>query len=1141
MAEIENLSIVLSANASAAIAEIEKLASALGKFSTASRNAGGAAKQTGDEVKDMGSVTDKAASQTGEAADKAETAANKFASIGAALKGFGGRISSIAKGIGIAGKAFTAIPGYFGGKFITSIKNAAMAVANFFGQIKRVAMYRLIRTAIKFITQSFQEGMKNLYAWSNAVNGQFARSMDTLSTASKYAGNSIAAMASPLINALAPAIDFVVDKLVDMFNLFNQIFARLAGQTSYTAARKVASQWQDASESASGSASRAADKIKRTILGFDEINKLNDANASSGGGGGGSGGSGSSGADMFETRQIDGAVSTFVDQIRAAFEAGDWQGLGTTLGEKINGIVNSIDFASAGRTVGYYINGWFSTKYWTLETINFTNIGSSIATFLNNMIGQIDFETLGRLAVQKFTIVASSIIGFLETFDWGQAADKLSKFAMGIFNQLSKFLQETDWESLGTTIVNGIVDFFTNADYEGLAQSASEFLGSALGAAVKLITGLGKAIGEKIGEAFNGIGEFFNEQIEACGGDIVGGILRGIIVGLTNIGVWIVENIFKPFLNGFKKAFGIASPAKTMEEPGENIVLGILQGIVNALKSIGKWIKDNIFDPFISVLTGNSDWNADLINVGKNIIKKIGEGLGSIYEWFKEKFASALTAINAIDWVDTGKKVLKAIGEGIGSVYDWFKKKFAFALTGIRAVDWYDTGNKVLKAIGNGIGSVYDWFKKKFAFALTGIKSVDWYDTGNKILKAIGNGIGSVYDWFKKKFAFAITGIKAVDWYDVGNKILKTIGNGIGSVYDWFKKKFAFALTGIKSVDWYNTGNKILKAIGDGIGSVYEWFKKKFAFATTGIRAIDWLDAGKKIISTIGSGIGLVSTWFKDKFSYAITGIKNVDWASAGQKVISKIGDGIGSVSKWFRDKFNYGLSAIKALSWKSIGSTIWEKIKLGLGDLVEKFKAKFKEPINAVIRFINQLISKTETGINNVIDGINSKLTIDIQMPGWLGGGRYYWSPSIQHASFGRIDELANGGVVNKTGSLFLAGEAGPEIVGHVGGRTEVLNQSQLAAAMYSAVHSAMNGVSLDATFYNDNSEQDYEAMYNAVYDAMAAALAKGEALDRDRNNILREINSKEFTQEFSTSGLTQSLERKNRRAGTTVVPVMG
>ena len=39
----------------------------------------------------------------------------------------------------------------------------------------------------------------------------------------------------------------------------------------------------------------------------------------------------------------------------------------------------------------------------------------------------------------------------------------------------------------------------------------------------------------------------------------------------------------------------------------------------------------------------------------------------------------------------------------------------------------------------------------------------------------------------------------------------------------------------------------------------------------------------------------------------------------------------------------------------------------------------------------------------------------------------------------------------------MFLAGEAGPEVVGHVGGRTEVLNRSQLAATMYSAVRSAM------------------------------------------------------------------------------------
>ena len=54
--------------------------------------------------------------------------------------------------------------------------------------------------------------------------------------------------------------------------------------------------------------------------------------------------------------------------------------------------------------------------------------------------------------------------------------------------------------------------------------------------------------------------------------------------------------------------------------------------------------------------------------------------------------------------------------------------------------------------------------------------------------------------------------------------------------------------------------------------------------------------------------------------------------------------------------------------------------------------------------------------------------------------GGAFYggsWHDIPQYAS----------GTMNAHGSLFLAGEAGPEIVGHVGGRTEVLNKSQIAA----------------------------------------------------------------------------------------------
>lgn len=157
----------------------------------------------------------------------------------------------------------------------------------------------------------------------------------------------------------------------------------------------------------------------------------------------------------------------------------------------------------------------------------------------------------------------------------------------------------------------------------------------------------------------------------------------------------------------------------------------------------------------------------------------------------------------------------------------------------------------------------------------------------------------------------------------------------------------------------------------------------------------------------------------------------------------------------------------------------------------------------------------------------------------GGAGPGRHALGGIFSNGIWSAISQFANGGIFGKHGSLFLAGEAGPEIVGHVGGRTEILNQSQLASAMYSAVHSAMNGVSLDATFYNDSGEQNYEAMYNAVYDAMAAALAKSEALDRDRNNILRQINEKEFSADVSTSAINRANSRMNRRAGITVAPV--
>ena len=158
-----------------------------------------------------------------------------------------------------------------------------------------------------------------------------------------------------------------------------------------------------------------------------------------------------------------------------------------------------------------------------------------------------------------------------------------------------------------------------------------------------------------------------------------------------------------------------------------------------------------------------------------------------------------------------------------------------------------------------------------------------------------------------------------------------------------------------------------------------------------------------------------------------------------------------------------------------------------------------------------------------------------------------------------GRLTRFESGGIINNGfvrklphyaggstdahGTLFVAGEAGPEILGHIGGRTEILNQSQLAATMFSAVRAAMGGVKIGGTFYNGDvsgdPEADYETMYRAMYDAFTDAMAGSNERDREKVQLMRQIAAKEFTAEVTANSVNRAQTRMNRRAGTTIVPV--
>lgn len=489
------------------------------------------------------------------------------------------------------------------GKVMASpFKNAARNVGDFAKKLggvasgfKRIVGYRMIRSIIREITQGFSEGIKNLYGWSALVNGKFKTSMDTIATSMLYLKNSIGAAVAPIINSLAPAIDFLVDKFVALINVINQLLAKLTGATNWTRAKKKATEYGDAVSGAGA----AAKEAMRYLAPFDELNVLPDQKDRGGSGGGGEDYSG-----MFEdVAEFNEGIANFADAIKDAVNRADWQGLGELLGGKVNEIIDSIDFAGIGQKVGFGINALFSTKYWTLETINFTNIGKKVAEFLTGdengnggLFGQVDWNIVGRTLTQKLTIVGDLIIGGLSSIDWGQVASAAGEIIKGAFSQISDWIQSVDWHEFGITMYQNVKDAIAGVDWSGVAESVFSLIGAALGGATAFLAEVAKGIWRDFKAYFLGFIKDENGNGDLDGGEILEGIFKGIGNAFRNLGSWIKENIWTPFVNGFKAAFGIESPATTMIPYGEYVGEGIKNGIKNVFANIKNWIQKNVLD-----------------------------------------------------------------------------------------------------------------------------------------------------------------------------------------------------------------------------------------------------------------------------------------------------------------------------------------------------------------------------------------------------------------------------------------------------------------------------------------------------------------------------------------------------------------
>lgn len=551
---------------------------------------------------------------------------------------FGSLIKKFASGIPIV-RRFTSGVHQNGNAFKGGLKNILKYA---FGIRSLYMLVNKLRNALK-------EGFKNLAQYDDQTNASLSAIMSSLTQFK----NSMATAFAPILNVVAPILVTLINYLTKAATALAHFFASLTGQSSVVVSKKVNQDYAaslNANASSADKADKANKKLKNTLMGFDQINKLDDNSDSDSNSGG------LSPSDMFETTGIDSNVSDFVQKVKEAWNNADFTEIGEILGSKLNDALNGIPWtkikATSGkvaRSIATFLNGFLGETDWGL-------VGSTIADGINTGI-EFAYTFVTTFDWKKFgKAFADGINGFVKKIDWKKSAQTLSEGLKGLLDTLIAAVKNIDWYQIG----ENIKIFLENIDWVGIVERIAELFGAACGGLAALLGGL-------LGDAFSATGKYFEDKAAECGGNMVLGILKGIVDGLVNISVWIVEHIFLPIINGFKDAFGIHSPSTVMAEQGGYIIEGLLQGLINNVKNIIRWFAD-LPGKIKDAMGDAKEW---LIEKGKDIVGGLKNGFESCKEGIK----------------DMASKIPELIKSGIGNLWDLGKNAISSFVSGFTSVN----------------------------------------------------------------------------------------------------------------------------------------------------------------------------------------------------------------------------------------------------------------------------------------------------------------------------------------------------------------------------------------------------------------------------------------------------------------------
>lgn len=432
-------------------------------------------------------------------------------------------------------------------------------------------------------------------------------------------------------------------------------------------------------------------------------------------------------------KQIAGALNTAMAFVNTFFEIYDWDRLGIKLGEGLNSMVDNVDWDALGKMLGNKAMSMFTTLDTFLDTFDFETFGKKLSIGVTSWVERVDWGTAIASIGKGIAGIIKTVDGFFTQMDWGKLARTLSDYIINGLNGISKALQEIDWLKFGDDIYKGISDFISNVDWGGLTSSFFELLGTVLSGAFQLLI---TTVGQLVFKLVTSIASYFGTYIKKqnwgdIGRNIIMGILEGILNIIKTIGTWINDHILQPFLTGIKNAFGIHSPSTVMMEIGGYLIDGFLEGV------------KGIWDKVKSVFTGLKD--------------KIGETFTNIKNGISEKAGNAVTTIkDKFSWTNI-KNTFETMKNNIGSKISDIKNNI---------------GNKFSEAWSNAKEAISE---SKVGKHFTNIKN-KLKDTFSAIGTTVGGAIGDKFSTvINKVIGFAEKTI---------NGFIRAINRAIGLIND---------------------------------------------------------------------------------------------------------------------------------------------------------------------------------------------------------------------------------------------------------------------------------------------------------------------------------------------------------------------